>query len=373
MKRLLVILLKLIVVGGLLLYVGKVMFQNPDYDLKEELLALRSGWGLILPAQVFIFLLLFMSFYRWKLLLLAQKIHYTTREAVAIGFIGFFFSQFVPGSTGGDLMKAYYVAIDHPRKRAAGITTVFLDRVVGLLDLVALAGIAILLNWSKIMSDSVLTSLAMAVGVILVGALAGAVLFFSERVRSSSVVLALLRRLPFKNLLFKIQEAVYVYKYHPGLILSAVLISALVQLTMIAMAFCYSRALGGGPELYCFFFIVPLANLAMAVPLGSPGGLGQLEFAYDQLFRLFGGEPGFGLSVALIQRLNWYLWGVVGGVYYLKRRGKVRRARELARQSENGEIPNDGKSEDGESSGEEESEPELLQAGQPSPSRPAEG
>ena len=54
-------------------------------------------------------------------------------------------------------------------------------------------------------------------------------------------------------------------------------------------------------EIASFFFIVPLASLATAIPLGSPGGLGQLEAAYVALFRCFGFSEKEGILLALIQ------------------------------------------------------------------------
>ncbi len=328
-KRAIVLAVKAAIVGILFYFLWRVGRSLTAQEFEEKVRALRSGWGWLVLAQGSILGMLLMTFYRWKLLLGAQGIHYTFREATALGFIGFFFSQVIPGSTGGDVVKAYYVAIDHPERRAAGITTVFLDRVVGLLDLVVLAGVAILINWDQILSSDWLKGIAGLVAAIIAGAIVGATLFFSERLRSSPRLRALLDRLPFRDLLGKIQAAVYVYKFHPRLVLVAVVLSLLVQLSVIFTAVCYALALDLQANLLSFFFIVPLANLASSLP-GSPGGLGQLEGAYSGLFLLFKYGEDNGLLFGIIQRLNWYLWSTVGWVYYLRRRGQVNRARKLA-------------------------------------------
>ena len=231
-------------------------------------------------------------------------------------------------------MKAYYVAVDHPERRAAGITTVFIDRAIGLLDLVILAGAAILINWSQIAGNPWLRGLAVLIGVILAGALLGGGLFFSERVRSSPLVRALFNRLPFRGLIGKIQAAVYIYKFHPWLVLEALAISLLVQLSVIGMAFSYASALDLRARMLNFFFIVPIATLATAIPTGSPGGLGQLEGAYMGLFGCFGYADENGLFLALVQRLNAYFWSLFGGVLYFRRHGQVKEARRLAREDE---------------------------------------
>jgi len=334
-KRPLILVLKLAVVAALIVYLGRSLWEGRAGLAK--LTEVGSGLGWLALAQLCIALVLFLQFHRWQILLSAQGIDYSFREACALGFIGFFFNQFVPGSTGGDLVKAYYVAVDHPERRAAGVTTVFLDRVVGLLMLVVLAGGAVAANWSRIAADPVFRSLAAVVAVALGLSAAGSALFFSERFRASPTVRAALGRLPFRDLLGKIQAAIYVYKFHPRLVLLVIALSLVVQVALVVAAICYALALGGGVDLAVFFFIVPLANLALSIPIGSPGGLGQSEFAFQELFARAGYPHG--LLIALLQRLNWYLWGLWGGVLYLKRRERVQRARALAHAAESAGAP----------------------------------
>jgi uncharacterized protein (TIRG00374 family) len=334
-KRTIINILKVAVVGFLVFYLVRYVGPRMNFEyLEEKVGSIRSRWPYLVLAQVFLGSILFITFYRWKLLLDAQGIRYSVREACAIGLIGYFFNQFLIGSTGGDIMKAYYVAVDHPERRAAGITTVFIDRVVGLLDLFVLAGIAILLNWSRIMADPWLRGLSILVAAILAGSLVGGALFFSERVRSSSLVRSLFRLLPFRGVLDKVQAAVYVYKFHPHIVVAAVLLSFVVQTSVILMVICYALALDLGTDLASFFFIVPLASLATALPMGSPGGLGQLEGAYSGLFFCFGFAERNGLILALVQRLFQYAWSLLGVYCYLRRKGRVLEARRLAIEGE---------------------------------------
>jgi glycosyltransferase 2 family protein len=333
MKRTIIIALKVAIMGLLFYFLWKVAQSITTQTIHAMLTALRSRWYWLVLGQVFLLGMLLMTFYRWKLLLGAQGIHYTFGEAVSLGFIGFFFSQIIPGSTGGDVVKAYYVALEHPERRTAGITTVFLDRVVGLLDLMALAGVAILLNWRAITGDPWLKSLAGLVAFILAGAVVGGALFYSESLRSHPRTRALAGKLPFRDLLGKIQAAIYVYKFHPNLVMVAVVLSLLVQVSVICIAFCYSMALDLPINFLSLFFIVPLANLASSIP-GSPGGVGQLEGAYSVLFHLFGFSEDSGLVLGIVQRLNWYVWSGVGWVYYMKKRTRINQARQMASRDE---------------------------------------
>ena len=72
------------------------------------------------------------QFVRWFVLVRALDLPFTIPNAFRLGLIGCFYNAFLPGSVGGDLMKAYYIQRDTPDKRAAAVATVLADRLVGL-------------------------------------------------------------------------------------------------------------------------------------------------------------------------------------------------------------------------------------------------
>jgi hypothetical protein len=318
MKRYIILAAKLCFAFGLLYYL--ISSKRLDF---AKLSGIRD-WSWIVLAQIAVLGLLLLTFLRWHLLLRGQGIRYRIRETVSIGFIGFFFSQFAPGATGGDLVKAFYVAIEHPERRAQGITTVILDRVVGLLVLVAIGAGAMALQRRWIRSDPELSWLADVVLWLLGAALVGALLFFNERVRRLAWVRRFLAVLPFRDTLHRVQAAIYAYKRRPGTVAVSLLISAAVHGLLILSCFAYARSLGGpGLEARWFFVLVPLAHLTMALPL-SPGGLGVGEWAFVELFERAGYPDGD--AIAVLQRLSWYLWALVGlGFYLAKRRRSPQR------------------------------------------------
>ncbi len=318
MKRWLFITAKLLLAGGLIAY----LLHTGDIDPRR--LSEIENWAWVALAQVLVLGILLFTSLRWYLILREQGIHYRFREIFELGTIGFFFNQFVPGSVGGDLMKAYYIAVENPRHRTAGVTTVFLDRVVGLLVLVAIGGIAILFNRQIIGRDPDLQKLAVFIVAVLLLVLVGSLVFFNDRIRARPGVQALLKRLPFRAILNQIQAAVYIYKHRPRIIVQTILLSVLIQGSVVLVTICFYLSLGGtGPGLGTFFFVVPVVYLVMAVPL-SPGGLGVGELASQILFEKVNYANG-GL-LALMQRLSWYLWALLGLVFYLRKKKKVDRA-----------------------------------------------
>ena len=71
-----------------------------------------------------------------------QDLPFTLGNAFRLGLLGFFFSTFLPGSVGGDLVKAAGIAREQSRRTVA-VATVIMDRIMGLWGLcwlVALLG-----------------------------------------------------------------------------------------------------------------------------------------------------------------------------------------------------------------------------------------
>ena len=66
---------------------------------------------------------------RWWLLLRTQSIFISLWAAVKLYFLGWFYNICMPGSVGGDLVRAWYVT-KHTDKRFEAVLSVFVDRVV---------------------------------------------------------------------------------------------------------------------------------------------------------------------------------------------------------------------------------------------------
>jgi uncharacterized membrane protein YbhN (UPF0104 family) len=94
------------------------------------------------------FLLLFLNQVivasRWYLLLRLQDIDIGISAAIKLTFVGFFYNNFLPGSVGGDVLRAWYVTKHTPKQMEAAIS-VFVDRAIGLIGLIISAIVAFML------------------------------------------------------------------------------------------------------------------------------------------------------------------------------------------------------------------------------------
>src|SRR5205814_3543738 len=76
--------------------------------------------------------------FRWHVLLKVQKIHLSVPRLAGLFFIGMFYNQFLPGGTGGDIIKSYLLLKETPDKKAGALLAVVFDRLIGLVALVAI-------------------------------------------------------------------------------------------------------------------------------------------------------------------------------------------------------------------------------------------
>src|SRR5690606_19835973 len=134
-------------------------------------------WLFVLGALCYFVSASFAAF-RWWWLLRVNRLDVTPFEAWRFTWIGVFFNNFVPGQTGGDVIKAVYI-IKHCKdgNRVAAGVSVLVDRVLGLGSLALLAAVIVLFALDRF-ADLALGIWAVLAGVLLLGCVA-----FSRRLR----------------------------------------------------------------------------------------------------------------------------------------------------------------------------------------------
>lgn len=263
---------------------------------------------------------------RWWLLLRAQSIHIDVLAAVRLFFLGLFYSNVMPGSVGGDLVKAWYVT-KHTDKRLEGVLSVFLDRVVGLIGLVLMAVLTYLIalrgqiaalfktregggGWFSRHPQAILW-VAMITGVLLAASLvhpAGR----AALARWTAVV-----RLRGVSLLRKTRDAVAAYCARPWTLLWTMVLTFIGQSIVLVTYWLLGRDLGIDAGLSYYLFAFPVMWVVGAVPI-SIAGLGIVEAGTVGLFcRLTGAPAEQALALVFCQRFIWILASLPGGLVHL--------------------------------------------------------
>ena len=98
----------------------------------------RMNLGVFAVTLSIFFICQVMVGFRWWLLLRTQSIFIDFWDAVRLSFLGWFYNNFMPGSVGGDFLRAWYVT-KHTDKRFEAALSVFVDRIIGLLSALIIA------------------------------------------------------------------------------------------------------------------------------------------------------------------------------------------------------------------------------------------
>jgi glycosyltransferase 2 family protein len=268
-----------------------------------------------------IFVLIVINNYRWLLLLQGQKINTSVKQTLPLTFIGMFFNFAMPGAVGGDVIKAYYIAQEQPGTKLRAVTSVLMDRIVGLYAMALIALFAVITNWGAITASANLRALALFVFVIVGVFTVFFGLGFSNRVRSHRVTHRLLKGLPGGRTLEKAYDAIHSFRNGKRQFLLGILLSVVVQSLNIICFYILARALHyEDVTLGSFFFIIPLGLIATAVPI-SPAGIGVGQAVFLALFTWYYGHSGsLGPTLITINQVVQAMLGLIGAYFYFMRK-----------------------------------------------------
>lgn len=264
------------------------------------------GWfvavGVYLVAQV-------LSALRWQWLSRPLGFERPLRAYIADYFVGMFFNLLLPTSIGGDAVRAISLNGGSRRKTAA-VLSVLLDRLSGLLVLLALACAAALAcpialpAWVKLVVASAAASAAVGLALtpIFVRLLTG---LESQRLGIARV----------RKLAESLGSAIGVFRLRPGLVLGAIALSALIQASGVIQVALIGRAIGIDVPLAIYGVAVPMVALLTLLPI-SLNGMGVREAGMVLFLQPAGIEPAQAALVAFLWFCSQTVAGLAGGVVY---------------------------------------------------------
>ena len=287
----------LFVIAKLSFAVGLVVWlvQTGRLDLSSASILLEDTKLLLACAMMWLISAIICNSMRWHLLVSAIGIRLSRWRAIQISMVGLAFNTFLPGSVGGDLIKALYLYRNHPGgEKTPALLTIILDRILGLCALFLLALPLILWQWASLTSNPLLLSLCVTTVCIAMGMvlfIAGVFVPWKDG-RDPFARLFALKIVGF-SFLEKIYRALRFYRQKPGTILKALGVSTLSQLAVLSgVGLIADRMIGSGElDILRYAAIMPLGILATAIPL-APGGLGVGHVAFGTLFSIIGIDQG---------------------------------------------------------------------------------
>ncbi len=288
-----------------------------------ETILRRLEWRWLALAAVLILASLLLGALRWEVLVRAQGLALGFPEAARLTFIGLFFNNVVPGSTGGDIVKAWMLARRHGARQAAAVTTVIVDRVLGLFVLAGCAAVVMLFDLDNY------RELALILWAMLGAVALGSLLFLSRRVRRALRMDRILRRLPAAATLMELDQAIVNYRQHPAMLFFAAALSLIAQVCFVGAVVVIGTDLGldatsglREPTVLTYIMTLPCVFIVSAVPV-LPGGWGMGEAAYAYFFSIVGVmDLALPVALSVITRAVQLVFSLAGGLMLLRSRRK---------------------------------------------------
>ena len=306
-RKLLLNVLKIAVSIGLLIFIFSTI------DLQEFLTVVSGADPVWLLAAVTMMMLgVVIRAFRWQILLDAIGVRVPIGELTAIYFIGFLFNNVLPSGLGGDAIRIVELN-RHSERGSDAVTSVVVDRFLGLSALQAIALVALIFDW-----DAVPAFIAyFTIIIFLASLILGYLLIHRPLYLTLQARISLFKQATEIKMIGNLFESFQ--RYPLSAIGQAYIVSLLFNFNLILMNVFIGLALGAQANLVQYAIFVPITSLVLILPI-SFAGLGVREETYRQLFGLIGvpKETAYALSL-LVYVIGNIITGVFGGIIYLLR------------------------------------------------------
>lgn len=282
---------------------------------------LSPGYASI--ALLLIVLNLYLAAERWRMLIKSQGLEARSWTTFKLSLIGGFFNFAMPGGVGGDVIKAYYFTREFPGTKVIAVTSVLMDRVLGLFAMVLLALVVMFYDLAHILTVPTLWTLFLVIVGLFVVFVVALSMVFSSYLYDSGLLKKLINKLPLSEKFMKLYESMHLYGKSGARIIGTILISLLSQFCAIAFLALAGQAAGfDDVHLKTYFLVAPLGFMATAIPI-SPAGVGVGQAAFYFLFNLYTGHSSeLGPTTITAMQVGTFVVSLLGAFFYL--RGKER-------------------------------------------------
>lgn len=269
------------------------LVQGGALDFSQLRLLVGNLKVLLIALGAWLFLIVFLSAARWRMLLQLVGVEVPWLRAVALQVVALFFNAVVPGGIGGDFLKNHTLLGNQPG-RIAGI--VLIERALGVATLVWVSLFGIVLSAESLAESRALMTLAGVCLLLVLGSILGPWLLLrflpeefkevSEKHEEGSF------RAKLRSALFGFIESLKIVQLSPPTIARVTAVSFLMHAGLTFCFFLLTRHLNNpDAALSQIALVYPLGMLTFVLPV-SVSGMGVGHVAFDQLFSVVGLRSG---------------------------------------------------------------------------------
>lgn len=275
-------------------------------------------WDVFLVGFILLLLNISLCSERWHTLVRIQGFDTSRWQALKLYFVGMFFNLVMPGGVGGDVIKGYYFVRQNPQARTSAMTTIFMDRLIGLYIMILMAAAAMTLHLEEVKAVPQLWSLYLFITFIFfVSTVGGLLLLFTPLFQEISKW-RIFSKIP---LILKMQKAFGVFRSYgksPLSIISTGILSFIAQVfSILFLAYVGNKAGILDLPLEAYFFLAPLGFIATAIPI-SPSGIGVGQAAFLFLFDTYSNQKTeLGALIITVFQVTSFAMALIGAYFYM--------------------------------------------------------
>ena len=305
--------LQILVTVGLLAW----LFYDPERRATMCHALQTADWRWMIAAFAAAGLCEFFGILRWKLFLHMLHLDVRIGEVTRLFFIGAFFNQFLPGTTGGDLVRVIYLMRDYPNDRTAGFLSVAVDRLIALLVLVAM-GLGFAWSRSAWFASSFAVGNSMKIFSIVLFVM-GIVLTASFLLTSRHLIERLPARFPMRAQIVKLSTLWQLCITNRREALLGTLYTVPMLAAYFSAFYFAGLAFAAKVTFLDMTSIMPLVTAISSLPI-SLNGLGVREALFKELLSQLCHVPaGTALLISITGMCVYLVWAIPGGFFYISR------------------------------------------------------
>lgn len=295
-KTILKITLKIVVSFGFLVY---LLFKLHPETLITELKKVKIGYFVI--ATISYLFTMYFSTIRWAYFI---KIKKNFKELFELYMIGTFFNLFMPGTIGGDAIKAYYLykgSLDS--KKGDSLVSVFMERYMGFCGLIFISLLGLVSGYNYV-ANSFIVPLLVSIIIVFIVASIFVVYFPYEMLYSK---------------LKGVRNAIGAYLKNYRIIFNTFLLSLVVQGIGIWVVYLLGLSIEVNATFSTYLIFVPIISLVSMVPI-SFSGVGVREYSFLYIFSVVGVSKEKAVSLSLLWFLVMIITGLFGMFFYINKK-----------------------------------------------------
>lgn len=246
----------------------------------EQLKEVLSNYKIICLGLTLLSLQFLLFTLRWKLILnFTQRFNFLL--LVKYQLIAQFFNIFIPGGVGGDFVKAYELSKKEKISKTATMTSVFLDRILGLYSMILFSALFLIIEKDSVSQKYVTISstllISSSIGLLFSKPVLGLMTQLVGRVKSELIQKFLHFFTNFSNALSLVKNKNSLFK----------IIGVSFWAQVFSISFLYytvSQLVPTPPSYFIFFPLACFAFMMSSIPI-TPGGIGFGQAAFYFIFK----------------------------------------------------------------------------------------